>query len=102
MQERRASTRHPVALQGEMVANGVHRSITVLNLSLGGALASPLARTKHGSRVHLAFSIPTTQDPIIVGATVRWTDRSGTGLQFDDLGAEETSALRRYLEQLSD
>lgn len=102
MQERRASTRHPVTLQGEMVANGVHCSITVFNLSLGGALASPRARTKDGTHVHIAFSIPTSQDPIIVGATVRWTDREATGLQFDELGVGEIAALRAYLEHLID
>ena len=102
MQERRASTRHPVALQGEMVANGVHSVVTMINLSLGGALTSPGTRTKGGMRVHVAFSIPTSQDPIIVGATVRWTDRNSSGLEFDDLGAEELAALRRYFEQLTD
>lgn len=85
-----------------MVADGVHSAITVINLSIGGALATPRARAKDGAHVHVAFSIPTSQDPIIVGATVRWTDRSGTGLQFDELGAHEVAALCQYLEQLAD
>lgn len=101
MQNRRSATRHAVSLPGQLVANGVERTITVVDLSVGGARAALRTRRPLGTRVHLAFSIPTHQDPIVVGATVRWTDQSTAGLEFDELNANEVWALNRYFEQLS-
>ena len=54
-----------------------------------------------GKRVEIVFLVPTSPDAITIGATVRWSDGSGTGLQFDGLRAREVWALNKYFEQLS-
>ena len=82
--------------------NGENRAMTVVNLSLGGALiAVSGTRFGMGSLVQLSFSIPTTTDVIEVGATVRWSDDKVTGVQFDGLRARDVWALNKFFEQLS-
>jgi hypothetical protein len=73
---------------------------TVLNLSLGGALVSSARKTPMGTRAHIVFSIPTLEDPIEIGATVRWVDSDGLGIQFDGLRARDVWGLNKYFEQL--
>lgn len=74
--------------------------MTVMNLSLGGALVSAGTRYSMGQRVSISFSIPTTPDAIEVTATVRWSDDKATGLQFDGLRARDVWALNKFFEQL--
>ena len=77
------------------------RPVTVMNLSLGGALVSAgNPRFAMGSRVTISFAIPTLEEAIEVGATVRWSDDKATGLQFDGLRAREVWALNKYFESL--
>ena len=71
-----------------------------MNLSLGGAQVSAGARFSMGQRVQISFAIPTIEEPIEVGATVRWSDDTATGLQFDGLRARDVWALNKYFEQL--
>jgi hypothetical protein len=54
-----------------------------------------------GSRLHITFSVPTVEQPIDIGATVRWADGSGVGIQFDGLRALDVWALNKYFEQLA-
>ena len=77
------------------------RPVTVMNISLGGALISAGSpRFPMGSRVTVSFAIPTLEEAIEVGATVRWSDDTATGLQFDGLRAREVWALNKYFESL--
>ena len=71
----------------------------MVNLSLGGALVTS-AKLPMGQRVQFAFSVPTIDEPIEVGAVVRWSDDKATGLQFDGLRARDVWALNKYFEQL--
>lgn len=74
--------------------------MTVSNLSLGGALVSVGTRYSMGQRVTVSFVIPTLEDAVEVGATVRWSDDKATGLQFDGLRAREVWALNKFFESL--
>ena len=74
--------------------------MTVMNLSLGGALISAGARFAMGQRVSISVTIPTMSDAIEVGATVRWSDDKATGLQFDGLRARDVWALNKFFQQL--
>jgi hypothetical protein len=77
------------------------RPVTVSNLSLGGALVSAgTPRFPMGSRVTISFAIPTLEEAIEVGATVRWSDDKATGIQFDGLRAREVWALNKFFESL--
>ena len=70
------------------------------NLSLGGAQVQAGSRIPMGQRLQIVFTIPTTPEPIEVGAVVRWSDDKATGLQFDGLRARDVWALNKYFEQL--
>jgi hypothetical protein len=98
---RRTSTRHAVSLPGKLTIDGSLGDITVLNLSLGGALVGGTKKLPMGQRVHISFGVPTVEEPIDIGATVRWSDGSGIGLQFDGLRARDVWALNKYFEQLA-
>ena len=77
------------------------RPVTIMNISLGGALVSAgNPRFPMGSRVTISFAIPTLEEAIEVGATVRWSDDKATGLQFDGLRAREVWALNKFFESL--
>ena len=73
----------------------------LVNLSLGGALIETGSTHTIGQRMKIAFTIPTIDDVIEVGATVRWSDGAGVGLQFDGLRAQDVWALNEYFKQLA-
>ena len=97
---RRTSTRHAVSLTAQLGVNGQNQTITLINLSLGGALVAAGAKYSMGQRVTISFAIPTQEQPVEVGATVRWSDDKATGLQFDGLRARDVWALNKFFEQL--
>jgi hypothetical protein len=98
---RRTSTRHAVSIPGKLVIDGAPGDCTVLNLSLGGALIGGAKKLPMGHRVNITFAVPTVEEAIDIGATVRWSDGSGLGLQFDGLRARDVWALNKYFEQLA-
>ena len=71
-----------------------------MNLSLGGALLSAGTKLPMGTRVNISFNVPTMEEAIEIGATVRWSDDAATGIQFDGLRARDVWALNKYFEQL--
>ena len=97
---RRTSTRHAVTLAASIAVDGKSRECTVMNLSLGGALLAAGSKFSMGERVQMKFSVPTMEEPIEVGGTVRWSDDKATGIQFDGLRARDVWALNKYFEQL--
>lgn len=99
-ENRRSQTRHDVSLAAQLTINGESRPVTVMNLSLGGALISAGTRFSMGQRVQISFAVPTLEDPIEIGATVRWSDDKATGIQFDGLRARDVWGLNKYFEQL--
>lgn len=96
---RRTSTRHEVSLSAKLVVAGAPQQVTVQNLSLGGALMKS-SKLPMGQRVTISFNVPTMDEAIEVGATVRWSDDKATGIQFDGLRARDVWALNKYFEQL--
>jgi len=97
---RRTATRHTVSIASTVTIDGKPLDATMVNLSLGGALVETGSKHTMGTRCQLAFRVPTMADPIDVGATVRWADGKGVGLQFDGLRARDVWALNEYFKQL--
>jgi len=99
-ENRRTSTRHSVSLAATLKVDGASRECTLMNLSLGGCLFFVTTRYSMGQRVDIAFKVPTIDEPIEIGAIVRWSDDKSTGIQFDGLRARDVWALNKYFEQL--
>jgi hypothetical protein len=99
-ENRRTATRHDVDLPITLVRNGTPTELRTLNLSLGGALIA-MKRLPMGERVTVKFAVPTMEEPIESGATVRWSTDDSVGVQFDGLRAKDVWALNKYFEQLS-
>jgi PilZ domain len=81
------------------VAGGEAKTAFTRNMSLGGLYLESADRPALGARAQLKFRIPTQKDVIEVGATVRWIDDSGFGVQFDGLRAKDVYALGKFYEQ---
>lgn len=98
---RRTATRHAISIAAVLTVNQAATDCTISNLSLGGVQLAGTAKLGLGQRVEIAFRVPTIEDAISVGATVRWADATGIGLQFDGLRARDVWALNEYFKQLS-
>ena len=98
--DKRTSTRHTVSLSATLGVAGSPHSCTIVNLSLGGALVMAGVKLSMGQRVTINFQVPTVEEAIDVGSTVRWSDDKGVGLQFDGLRARDVWALNKYFDQL--
>jgi len=99
-ENRRTSTRHAVSIAANLKVNGADRPCTLVNLSLGGALFLLTPRLPMGQRLDVSFKVPTMDEVIEIGATVRWSDDKATGIQFDGLRARDVWALNKYFEAL--
>lgn len=100
MADNRRQTRHLIALPVTLTVDGTSNDCTMINLSLGGAQLAARAKYPMGTRVQLAFSVPTMPESIVVGGTVRWSSVEGVGIQFDGLRAREVWALNEFFKQL--
>lgn len=98
---RRIQNRHHVSIPAKLAIDGKPDDCTILNLSLGGALVTARTRFAMGQRVQIEFSVPTPHHAIEIGATVRWSNAEGVGVQFDGLRARDVWALNEYFKQLS-
>ena len=97
---RRSATRHDVSLAVTLEVEGKSLDTEMRNLSLGGANVALQQRVPMGTRVKLSFRVPTHDQPIEVGAQVRWCTDDSIGLQFDGLRAREVWSLNKYFEKL--
>ena len=100
MADNRRQTRHVVSLPLKFIVDGTPNDCTLLNLSLGGALVTADTKYAMGRRVQISFHVPTMAEAIEVGATVRWSNAEGVGVQFDGLRARDVWALNEYFKQL--
>lgn len=97
---RRTSTRHEVLIDCKLDVDGaVNTDCQLVNLSLGGALIAGV-RHKMGQRLQVTFTVPASDHTIEIGATVRWADVKGVGIQFDGLRARDVWALNEYFKLL--
>ncbi len=99
---RRTATRHAVSIVGTLAMGTPPATggCTIMNISLGGALIAATKRFPMGERCNITFKVPSQEEPIEIGATVRWSDDAAVGVQFDGLRARDVWALNEYFKQL--
>lgn len=100
MSDNRRASRYVVSINAKLDVEGTQVDSTLINLSLGGALMASPVKHAMGQRVFLSFNVPTLPQAIEIGATVRWADSDGVGVQFDGLRARDVWALNEYFKQL--
>lgn len=98
--QKRAATRHAVTIAVTVNVEGQSFESEMQNLSLGGAYVSLGRRLAMGTRVDLRFRIPTQDEPIEIGAQVRWSTDEGIGVQFGGLRAREVWSLNKFFEKV--
>lgn len=71
-----------------------------LNLSKGGLGVRTMTPLKTGTKVHVRFRLPGSQRDLNAVSRVAWTDhRTGMGLQFDEVGMVDQSAIDEFVDQ---
>lgn len=100
MSDNRRTTRHFVSIPAKLAVDGAAVEATLLNISLGGALVASTGKHTMGQRLSVSFHIPSLNHMIEIGATVRWADSNGIGLQFDGLRARDVWALNEFFKKL--
>jgi len=100
--ENRSTTRHPVSINVAVSHKETQHDQTIVNLSLGGALVTFSERLEIGSKLDLVFRLPTAEEPVSVGAVVRWAEEEALGVQFDGLRAREVWSLNEYFKQFEE
>jgi hypothetical protein len=98
--DNRRATRHFVSITAKLTVDGTSYEATLMNLSLGGALASSSGKHSMGQRLMVSFKVPTLEQAIEISAIVRWADSKGIGLQFDGLRARDVWALNEFFKRL--
>ena len=103
-ENRRTASRHEVAIAVTVFVPGESfeskLESTIANLSLGGAFVLLDERLSIGTPMKVRFRIATRDQPIEIGAVVRWTSNEGAGIQFDGLRAAEVFALEKFFDGL--
>jgi len=73
-----------------------------LNLSKGGLGVRTMTPLEMGTKVHVRFRLPGSQRDIDADSRVAWSDhRAGMGLQFEEVGTPDQSAIDEYVDQQS-
>jgi hypothetical protein len=89
-------TRYDVRL-GAVVRRPASETVDCLvrNISRGGAFIEA-GRLPLGERVTIRLQLPPAADAIELPGTVRWSDASGAGVQFDALVERQVRALEQF------
>ncbi len=68
-----------------------------MNIGLGGAFVAAEPAPAYAERVVLIARIPGYAEPLRLAGTVRWSDVTGFGVQFESLGAREAYTISRLM-----
>ena len=93
--ERRDIARIPVDILARIEWSGRDTTGVIANLGIGGAFVRSALSPSYGSYVHLC--VEHGGKPIHLVGVVRWTDEIGFGVQFERMGAYETSIIAGYI-----
>lgn len=95
--EARASERFELRLPVNVTLGERRFTTETSNVSLGGAFLLTGEKPPLGTRLALQLSLPSQKEMVEVGATVRWVQGTGIGVQFDGLRARDVWALGKLL-----
>jgi hypothetical protein len=96
----RKAHRFRVELPTELTLCSQIVTLTMTNLSLGGACLAMANRVPLGTFSRLRFSIPAYEQAIVVDGEFRWCHPPTAGVQFAGLRAREVWELNRWFETL--
>ena len=89
--ERRYHRRYPAGLPAWIEVNGARRSVTIADLSLGGAGLSPAFPALVGARI--GIEIDGLEPPYVLPARVLNTSREKTHVLFECTQDEQTAII---------
>lgn len=89
--------RVPVSLPTTFEHAGAEAVGAIVNIGLGGAFVTTHSAPAYAESVVLIASFPGHPEPLQLAGTVRWSDASGFGVQFESLRAREAHAISRLM-----
>ena len=89
--------RVPVGLSTTFEHAGSEAAGAIVNIGLGGAFVAADHVPAYAERVVLIARLPGYAEPLRLAGTVRWSDASGFGVQFESLGAREAHTIGRLM-----
>lgn len=67
------------------------------DISIGGMYLESTEPVAFGAELTIEVTLPRTKGALKLPAVVRWTDKTGFGVQFGLLGARETHAISQLI-----
>jgi hypothetical protein len=92
-ESRRRAPRIPVNIWVTIEHEGQRFDGIATNVGLGGAFIEGRPALTYGEQVVVHLPLPGVADVLCLSAVVRWSNDSGFGLQFLEMGAKETHAI---------
>ncbi|HEX2876167.1 MAG TPA: PilZ domain-containing protein [Polyangiaceae bacterium] len=89
--------RVPVSLSTTFEHAGSKTAGAIVNIGLGGAFVTADAALAYAEQVVLIARFPGCAEPLRLAGTVRWSDVTGFGVQFESLGAREAYTISRLM-----
>ena len=97
---RRTSTRVTLDLPVAFRFADTIATAPTLNLSKGGLGVRTMTPLEAGTKVHVRFRLPGSQRDVDAVSRVAWSDhRAGMGLQFEEVGMADQSAVDEFVDQ---
>ena len=97
---RRTSTRVTLDLPVAFRFADTIATAPTLNLSKGGLGVRTMTPLEAGTKVHVRFRLPGSLHDLNADSRVAWSDhRAGMGLQFEEVGMADQSAVDEFVEQ---
>jgi hypothetical protein len=92
-QSRRRVPRVPVNISVTIEHQGTSFDAVAANVGLGGAFIECGAGLSYGEQIVVHLPLPGMTDVLRLLGIVRWSNASGFGVQFSEMGARETHAI---------
>lgn len=89
--------RVPVSFATTFEHAGSEAAGAIVNIGLGGAFVAADPAPAYAERVVLIARFPGYPEPLRLAGTVRWSDVTGFGVQFEALGAREAYTISRLM-----
>lgn len=84
----------PIAYQ---IGDGPRVEAVCYDISLGGVFIETQTPGSFNAELLVFLRLPGVKNEVVVKSKVRWTERTGMGVQFGAMGARETFALTKLL-----
>lgn len=97
--DKRQFKRVPIVTQIDAQAGGFPFIAVAENISTGGMLIHTAKQIQEGQVVHLKFTLPGEEDPILIDGIVQHnTPGSYLGIQFSNVDSADLAVIQKFVD----